>query len=246
MIVGTIAATVVSLMMPRQYETSLLLQVGAVNDRQLEESYTVTEIINSDSFRQSVAATLKEEASRKQLSKMIQAETNMLRPSPMVPVHVLADAPERAVQMAEAVADAVKDRHQKMFDAKMVYYKTYAGELANKIDAATQEATDLRKDLATFRSSRDANVASILLLETRLSDKELQIVNWKRELRESLAYLTSAHSHNTAMVAPPILPRKAAKPNVMLNVIIGFFGSLLVMISFVLLFEQYTKASPRI
>jgi uncharacterized protein involved in exopolysaccharide biosynthesis len=239
---GTILAALVTFLLPKQYETSVLLQIGAISDKQLEESYTVVEIINSDSFRQSLAAKLNFTIS----PKMIEAETNITRPSPMVTIDVLADTPQHAVQLADGVANAIIARHKPFFDRKLEYYISYAKELKNRMEASEDELAALNKNLAALDSNREGNLPAILSLQARLIDRQTQVVYWTRDLRDAQAYLTQVHSHNTSVVAPPVLPSKPAKPKLILNVVIGFFGSLFLMISLVLLVEQYRKASSRI
>jgi|GEM_PF-3230996 len=242
---GVLAAAVFTFLSKKQYETSMLLQVGAILDKQIEESSTVVEIINSDSFHQTVASRLKLDTSLRQLRKMIRAETNTVRPSPIVTVTVLSDSPDGAIQLARVVADVVNERHRPLFDEKMSYYNNWMDQLESKLNTYEAEAKAMRQDLNNFRS-HNRELSTMLLLEARLGDREAQAFSWRRELRELLAYRTKVHSHNTAMVAPPVLPSRPSKPNVMLNLLVAFFVSFFLMISIVLVTDQYRKASLRI
>jgi len=242
---GVLAAAVFTFLSKKQYETSMLLQVGAILDKQIEESSTVVEIINSDSFHQTVASRLKLDTSLRQLRKMIRAETNTVRPSPIVTVTVLSDSPDGAIQLARVVADVVNERHRPPFDEKMSYYNNWMDQLESKLNTYEAEAKAMRQDLNNFRS-HNRELSTMLLLEARLGDREAQAFSWRRELRELLAYRTKVHSHNTAIVAPPVLPRRPAKPNVMLNLLVASFVSFFLMISIVLVTDQYRKASLRI
>jgi capsular polysaccharide biosynthesis protein len=239
---GTILAALLTIVLPKQYATTVLLQMGAITDRQLEDSFTVTEIINNDAFRQTLGSKLHWNVS----AKMVQAETNMLRTSPIVAVDVLADSPQHSVELANAVVDAVITRHKILFDNKVSYYSKFVNDLKGKIDWLQAEMDQIRTDLATYRSQKDPNLAAILALDTKLNDREAQLLYWKRDLRDSASNLTPAHTHNTAMVGTPVVPSKPAKPKLILDLAIGFFGSLFLMVSFILLLEQYQKASGRI
>lgn len=236
---GALLGALVTFVMPKQYQTSVLLQVGAVMDKQVEESYTVTEIINSDSFRQSLASKIHRFVSQKQ----IHADANVYRSSPIVNVQVLAESPQGAVQLARAAAEEMIARHKVFFDAKMQYYVDYRKDMQDRISAAEKEIEDLKTDLNAYRSKGDGNLSSSLLLESRLGDRETQIMTWKHELLDLVAFLSPVHSRNTAMVAPPVIPSKPAKPSMKLNLIIGFFGSMFLMVAFILLYDQYRKAS---
>ena len=243
---GMLAAAGFSFLAPKEYETSVPIQVGAILDKQIEETFTVVDIINSDSFRQVVASRMKVSATPKQLRKMIRAETNQVRSSSIVTVTVISDSAEHAVQLAKTVADVLIERHQPMFDDKLAYFSSWAKELESKIDDDDQQVKAMKDDLKKLETERGSELASILMLESRLSDREMLSVSWRKDLREYLALRSIVHTHNTAMVAPPVLPSKPSSPNLILNVAVAFCVSLFLMTSVVLILDQYRKASLRI
>ena len=242
--VGILIAVVVTFLSKKQYETSILLQVGAVMDKQLEDSNTVVEIINSDSFHKTIANRLKLNATTRQLDKMIDAETNATRPSPLVTVIVLSDSPQGAVNLANSVFALINERHKPLFDGKMEYYIKYNTDLGKKIKSFEDDVQAQTDDLKLLGKNGDLNTR--IELQARLGDRENQVLSVKREQRELLAYTSAVHSHSTAMVAPPVMPTKPSKPNLRLNLIVAFLVSLFAMISFIFVMDQYKKASMRI
>ena len=241
---GIVIAAIVSFASQKQYQTSVLLQIGAVLDKQLEDSNTVVEIINSDSFHQTVASRLNLNASLKQLASMIRAETSVIRGSPLVTVTVLSNSPDGAVSLAKTVFEVINERHKPMFDEKMRYYIEFGKVLESKINEFENDIKNQNADLNALGSRGD--LSAKILLQTKLTDREFQALTTRRELRELLALSANVHSHATSMVAPPVKPARPAKPNIRLNLLVAFLVSLFAMVSYILVADQYRKASLRI
>lgn len=241
-IVGIIFAVLASLLLPKQYETSCLLNIGTAVDKGLEDPYTVTKIITSESYQHDIAKKLGIHATPRQLQKMIEAETDTTRWTPWVSITVRGDNPEKTLALAKAIAGGVIERHEKFYDEKIQQYNDYKRSVEKSIDQFSQEATTLKTNLNTFRSSAH-DLSTEMLLQARLSEKENQAIMWKRELRDLSTWMSEVHSRKTALVADPVLPKVPTKPNLKLNLIIAVLVSTFVMISFVLLLEQYRKGS---
>jgi len=240
--VGMMIAAAASFFLPKQYETTCLLNIGTAVDKSLEDSYTVTKIINSDSFQQTIAAKVGLSVSTRQLQKMILAETDSTKWAPWVSIRVTADDPQKALRLANAIADGIIQRHGGFFDGKMQRYKDYKRELEQSIDQFTQEAASLKTNLDKFRSNPH-DLPTEMLLQNRLIEKENQTLLYKRELRDMSTWLSEVHSRKTSFVARPVLPKAPVKPNLKLNLVVAAVVSTFLMISFVLLLEQYRKGS---
>ncbi|MCI0416171.1 hypothetical protein L0222_25635 [bacterium] len=240
---GIILAGVVSSFLPKQYETSLLLNIGLAVEKILEDPYTVAKVINSEAFQQTIAGKVGLNVSSKRLSKMIEAETDSIRVSPWVSVRIRANSPQETVRLANAIADGIILRHSKSFEEKMKGYKDYKNELQESIAQFTEEAQTLRKNLDAYRSGTKPDVSTEILLQTRLSEKENQAIMFKRELRDISSYMAKVHSRETSVVAAPMLPEAPVSPKMKLNLLIAAVTSLFIMISFVLFREQYRKSS---
>jgi uncharacterized protein involved in exopolysaccharide biosynthesis len=247
-VLSILAGYLISTVSTKLYKTTLLLQVGAVMDRQIEDSSTVVEIINSDSFLQTIAKRLNLDPSRSKLSKNIVAETNLIpgRSSPLVTVNVVSDSPDHAVQIAEEVFAVLSERHKPMFDDKMKYYTNYEKDMQEKIRSYESAIRALNQDLELSKSSAQSDVNTKMLVQSKIADIEMQSLTAKRELREMLAYTSIVHSHPTNMVAQPIRPVRAFKPNIKLNVTIAFLAGTFLMVSFILIVDQYKKAYWRV
>ncbi len=239
---GMILAAVATSFMPKQYETHLLLSIGIAVDKNLEDPYTVTKIMNTEAYQQATAAKVGLNFPPKRLQKMIQAETDTGNRVPWVSVRVTEENPQTAVKLANALADGMIQRHAVIFNEKMQRYKDYKVELERNIAEFSKETEILKGNLTTYRSGPH-DLSAEMMLQTRLTDKENQIITFNRELRDLSTLLTNAHSRKTSLLAAPVLPTSPEKPSLKLNVIIAAVGSLFLMISFVLLREQYRKGS---
>ena len=242
-IAGVLVAAVITVLSKKQYETSMLLMIGAVMDKQIEDTNALVEIINSDSFHRAVASRIALSNKASESTQVIRAETNLTRYSPIVDVMVRAGTPESAVQLAKTVFEVVNERHKPMFDGKMEYYIEYNKMLSEKIKTFEDDVQALKQDLSAMNSKSD--VSSRMLLQSRIGDRETQSLTLRRELREMLAYSATVHSHPTVMVSTPVLPGSPAKPNLRLNLAIAFFVSLFVMISVIFIADQYQKTPLR-
>lgn len=242
LIVGMILAAIASSLMSKQYQTSFLLNIGTAVDKILEDPYTVTKLFNNESFQQKVAAKVGLNLPPNRLQKMIEAETDNTRMAPWISVRVIADNPQMAVKLANAIADEILQRHSEFFNEKVQRYKDYKNELEQNIEQFKKEAETLKNNLDTYRSTPH-DLSTEMLLQIRLSEKENQAIMFRRELRDQSTWLSTVHSRKTSLVAPPAFPTAPAKPNLKLNVMVAGMASLFLMISFVLLRERYRKGS---
>jgi uncharacterized protein involved in exopolysaccharide biosynthesis len=236
------AAGVITFLMPKQYETTLLLQLAEVTDQQVEDSYELSRIINSDAFQQTVALRLGWNMPSRQLQKMIEAPPDVNRSS-LVTVRIRGNTPEQAVKLANGVAAAVIERHQKIVDDKLKLYGVYESELINRQQQFQKEIEQLKQDIDQIGKS---DVAAAMLLQTRLNDKEMQLLTLRKQLIDfQAAVMSKVHTHGTNIVAPPILPQKPVKPNLILNVMMAAIASAFLVISGILIWEQYRTGYRR-
>jgi capsular polysaccharide biosynthesis protein len=247
-LISVIAGYLITMFSTKLYKTTLMLQVGAVMDRQLEDSNTVVEILSSDAFLQSIGQRLHLDSSPKRLSKTITAETSLTpgRPSPLVTVTVLSNSPDTAVQIAKEVFAVLTERHKPMFDDKMKFYTEYEKELQKKIKNFDSDIAALNQNLQVLDSKAQSDINTKILVQSKIADIENQSLYSRRELRETFAYTSIVHSHPTSIVFNPIRPTAPFKPNVKLNLTIAFLAGTFLMVSFILIVDQYKKAYWRV
>ena len=240
-IVSVILAVIVTSLMQKAYETSIVLTIGTTKDAVFEESATVSTIINSESFQQNAAKKIGLNAPSSALRKMIRAQSDPNRwTANWVSVSILADQPDTAVRLANAVAEGIIERHNAFYDASIQPLKDHQAELTGSIQRISNQLESLRQDLAKTTAS---NASTELLMQTRIGDGENQLVALRKDLRDSERLM--AATHKTSLVSPPLRPVYPAKPNLKLNVLAAALASAFLLTTLILLMDQYRKASPR-
>ncbi|MCI0411551.1 hypothetical protein L0222_01985 [bacterium] len=242
LLVGIVVATAASFLLPKQYETTLLLNIGSAAEKSLEDPHIVTKIINSASYQYMIASKVGVQAPPARLQEMIKAETDSARSVPWVTIRIKADDPQRAVKLANAIADGIIQRHTEFFDEKIQYFKDYKVELEKNLDQFTEEMTTLEENLNSFRHTSH-DLQTEMMLQTRLGDRQNLILMFKREMRDMSTWTSEVHSRRTSLASRPVLPKVPTKPNLKLNLVMATVVSLFLMITFVFLLEQYRKGS---
>lgn len=242
---GLLVAAVITFILPKEYSTSFVLKIGSVADKQLEDPYSVVEVINSESFLESAAGKAGVKRTGRQAVKAT-TDQESWQPRAWVQVQVSAENPDTAVRLANAIATGILQRHTDQFNRSMQPYKTFETDLQTKIQLFEAEGERLQKNLQDYRSIQGRSASDEILLQTKLADHENQTLALKKELHTLETSMSEVHSINTEVAAPPNRPAQPSKPNLKMNLIVAFIASLFLMISFVLLADQYKKGSLRL
>jgi capsular polysaccharide biosynthesis protein len=229
-----IAAGLVSLRLPKVYETSLYLDVGKTWGMQVEDPYKVVELINSTPFIAKVKQVTNWPESVEQMAarRRITAETIQGEGGPsgkkaiLVKVLTRGDTPQQTVGIANAVADLVIQDHKALFDEQMREYSRYETELGNQIKAMEKDLHDLDMILKRQRANPTVNAPAVILLQAQLEQKQSQLLNFMKELRDvKIANNSKTRTENTRVVLPAVLPERPVGPKATLNVAVaGMIG----------------------
>ncbi len=247
-----LAALVVSLLLPKVYETSLNLQIGRVWEKPIESPYRVTEIINSEPFLDKVRKKmgLDQTAHEMKTGKVVVAESieggkisDQGNPI-LVSILTKARTPEKTVELVQTVADLVIQEHKPRFDELISEYVRYEKELKDQIQVIQKEIDELDVILKRQRTNPKVNAPAVILLQAQLEQKQSQLLEFVRELRDVRMNNTSrARTEKTQVILPPVLPEDHVTPKTRLNVLIaGIFGLISVlMLAFFLEYLERVK-----
>ena len=239
-------AAVATSFLPRQYQTSFVLVLGFTGEIALEDPATVTTIINSDSFQQASAQAIGLKIPTNSLKKMVHAETDANRwNTNWVTVQITAQEPDTAVRLANAIADGIVRRHTAYYEQNMKPLKEHHSELLGSIQRLTSQIDVLKQQSRGNGSVSTGNLSTDFLLQTRITDGEHQLIELRKSLRDAEVQMSASKIRNSAVVAPPLRPQRPSKPNLKLNLIAAAMGSAFLMITLILLYEQYRKSSLR-
>jgi uncharacterized protein involved in exopolysaccharide biosynthesis len=225
-----LAALVVSVLLPREYESNLQIKVGRVWNLGIDNPYRVTAIINSEPFldklRQKVGVKLSAyEMRRRDVvvahtldAGMVNADKN----TTLVNVATKGPTPEEAAKLAEAVADLMILEHLPRFKELLSGYLGYEKKLEDQIQVIQNEIQVLDSTIKRLGSNPQVNAPAVILLQAQLEQKQSQLLGFVRELRDvKLNNASKTLTENTRVVLPPVVPQRPVNPKVTLNVVIA-------------------------
>ena len=162
----------------------------------------------------------------------------------LVNIAARANAPERAVDLAETAAELVVQAHKPLFDDLMGQHRRYEEKLDKQVQVIQKELGELEGAIKSNRTSPQVNAPAVILMQAQLEQKQSQLLGFIRELRDVRIHNTSsAYSEGTRVVLPPVLPEHHTNPRVKLNTliagIIGFMSTL--MLAFLLEYLKNVK-----
>jgi len=244
-IIGTVVcaaiAGMVSLSLPRVYETTEVIEIGRVVGSSLANVKAVKSIMESESFADEVIHTLNLNENPRHLLERIKVQvtngTNMLK------ISVQGKSPEEAVRIARTMANLVINDHKDKFNKLMKLQNSYKEDLARDVKKMEEEIALRMDTLESISKDPGVNIPAVILLQQGLLEARNRLTALKGKLQSLEISLTSSNSYNTRVVAEPVAPRSAISPKVRLNILIsavlGFM--VFILLSFFLEYIQKYK-----
>jgi len=256
-IIGTVVcaaiAGMVSLSLPRVYETTEVIEIGRIRTTQevegiktggeelLADVNSVKSVMESEAFMNQVIQTLNLNESPKSLLERVKVQrverTNILK------VSVQANSPEEAVRIAKAMANLVINDHKDKFNKLMKLQNSYKEDLARDVKKMEEEIALRMDTLESISKDPGVNIPTVILLQQGLLEARNRLTALKGKLQSLEIGLTPFNSYNTRVVAEPVAPRSAISPKVRLNIlisaVIGFM--VFILLSFFLEYVQKYK-----
>lgn len=244
-----IVALAVSLMQPKMYETTLDLKIGQVWQNPIDDPNLVAAVINNEPFLDKVREKTGLSYTAYQMKKGKTVAAKVVDKAPLlVNVVTREHSPKKAVELAEAVADLVIHEHQLRFDELMSEHIRYEKDLESQVQAMQREIQELDVTLKQQRTNPQVNAPAVILLQAQLEEKQGQLVNFIRELREvKSSNASKARSENTRVILPPPLPEDHVNPKTRLNTMIAGIVGLMafLMLAFFLEYLDQVKRRER-
>ncbi len=233
-----LAALVVSLLLPKKYESSLQLKIGRVWQVNLDDPYRMAAVINSEPFldevRQKLGLSRTAYEMKKRDAVVAQAivppasTTSVNKDTFLVNVVTRGDTPKQAVDLARAVSDLVVQEQTARFKELLSVHLLYEKNLESQTQIMDNEIHNLDATLKRLQTNPQVSAPAVILLQAQLEQKQSQLLGFIKELRDVHASNTSATlTENTHVVLPPVLPRTPISPKIAFNVAIaGVIGVL--------------------
>lgn len=243
-LLASATALVVSLSLPKTYQTSRTLKIGRLPSTVSKGEFIEGKLIEKredviDRLKDHRAlATVIEELHLGVTTKKLQASISIdTKYNPHVRYTVQASDPEIVTQIADGLADYIIKVHRPLFEKGMEIPKEYEAELALNIRSAEERIHSI-KNILSKKMDQDPDIDFSTVLEATIEDRERRLVGLRRELK--LARLSQLGSENTSVIAADAPPHHPVKPWVTLNVVLaGTLG--LVVFTFVGFFLEYLE-----
>ena len=214
-------ALAISLLIPKVYQTSLQLQIGKVWGKSVEDPYRVSEIINSEPFIEKIREKLKihETAYEMKEKKIVFARTIEARANGPETYPILLDitargpSPEQVIRIADTVAEFIVQDHDERFNELINKYYLYENELQNQVKAIRKDISELDTLLTHNREKLNVEAPAVILLQAHLEQKQTQLLQFIRELRDVRLNNTSrVYTENSRVILPPVPPEEHVIP----------------------------------
>lgn len=233
-----VVAGLVSLSLPKVYETSEVIEVGRVRiipdiegigkQELLADINAVKSIIKSESFIDKVICILDLNEKPKQLLGGVKIEgierTNMLK------VSIQATSPQEAVSIAKGIAGLVIESHKEKFDELMKIQNTHKDDVARDVEKMEEGIALRMNTLKGISKNPKVNAPAVILLQQGLLESEGRLTALKDKLQRLEVNLALSNSYNTRIAAEPIAPEGSIAPKVRLNVLIAGLVGLIVFV----------------
>jgi Chain length determinant protein len=174
-IVASGLAALMGLRQPEAHTATALIEVGHVWGKPLKDIYVTVEIANSPGFMQEVAERRGVKAG--QLSRSVQvAAVESGVPHSIYPILVRVTAKtesaDESVRLAQAVADEIVARHEKLFEEAIAPHLERQHSLEQILKEVQSSPTDFALKVKTALDEAKANNSSPISTEkTRLIEK---------------------------------------------------------------------------
>ncbi|MBI3651967.1 MAG: hypothetical protein HY231_13185 [Acidobacteria bacterium] len=186
---------------PTLYNADAILEVGRVWKDPVEDTYVTEQVVNSAGFLHELASKIG--VKPKQLKTSIHAEAIIVGPRVsrypiLLKITASADSESQAVKLAQAVADEVISRHEKLFAAAIAAHQSREQKLATQVkalqakgSAASELLFKLEDELDTtkFNNASPTMTRQTALKEPVVATSIAPPTSWRNAAAAALAAL---------------------------------------------------------
>ncbi len=242
-------ALVVSLSMPKTYETSRTLKIGVlpggiykekvIAGKDIESREAVIGRLRDHRFLRRGIQELQLKLTAKDMAYRISIDPKV---NPHVRYQVQASDPRLATRIADWLAKAIITIHRNVFEKGMSITKAHEEKVAAMIADIETEIRNMKSTLEAIVKSPDTHTPSVILLQANVDDRARNLGDLRRELKDSR--LSRVGYENTSVIAADVSPQDPIRPKVKLNVTLaGTLG--LMMFTFLAFFLEYFEKARR-
>lgn len=233
-----VLAGAVTQTLPKKYETTALIQIGRVWEKEIENPYLTREWMGSDAFFVQIIKRLNLDTTADQMRKDKHIQSEVLESGPsgkkvalLLSVRIHNAVAEQTVNIAQAVANLVIEKHEIRFQERLHEYQVYEKGLSHDVAQIERTTRELEGFIKKQQLAPVVNAPSVILLQSQLEQKNVQLIEFKKELKDTRINNNSKiMTENTRLIASPIIPTKPVGPRIVLFIsvagVLGFVGAL--------------------
>lgn len=223
----------ISLAVPRRYITTAQIRIGRVWDKEIENPYIASGLIESDAFLARVIERLHLPTTPYKMKAEKSLEVSVVEgfaSGQKIPIVLSLQSqsidPQQGVDILNAVAQLLIESHQPLFEEKLKEYRAYEKDLEREVGRIAIEINILEELIRKQQLSPAANISSMIILQGQLEERNAQLLNFRKELKDVRINNTSSiMTNNTKLIAQPVLPQNFVSPQVKQKMAIaGAFG----------------------
>jgi len=225
-LISTATAAIVSLLLPKTYESTGMVRIGRMRDKLLEEPSTIIEIFKTRPILGKVAEELNIPATQEKIGELA-SRIKLREKSGLLEIRGRGESPEEALKLTKAVTAVLLKRYEQIFEQAKLILEEYLASGKKGLDEMEKEIKMLQRkidELEATNSEAKARVAQGYMesLE-RYRDRyeQLQLDLRTKKMEESYG------TYSSELVIAPTIPERAIAPrkkqNVMIAGILGLF-----------------------
>lgn len=247
-----IVVGIIGFFLPPVYEATAQVRVGRVWEKEIENPYLIVERILSDDFLSKVIQRLNLPASPQEIRKgkaiearVVEGGTTGQMLALLLSIEARSNDPKMSVDIVNLVANLIIEESKGRFEEKLNEYRTYEKELDREVKRIEEQIDDLGKMIKKQQLSPTVNAPSVILLQAQLEQKSVQLLAFKKELKDTrINNNSSIVTESTKLISPPFFPQYRVNSGIKLKMgfaaILGF--SVTLMLSFFLEYLERVRA----
>jgi len=117
------------------------------------------------------------------------------------------------VEITNAMANLIIGNHKDKYNKAMAFYYQYEEDLSGQIAEIKAAIGKMKTTLSILQKNPQTNAPAVILLQAQLEQKESQLTNYIRELRDvHIKNYSEMHSEMTRVENPPVEPSFPVAP----------------------------------
>ncbi len=246
-LISIVTAVVASLLMPKVYEVTSIVQLGSVNDELLIKKEKAKEMILKKSFLLSIIKELNLKIGIGKLIKNIKIDfkefTNSADYVSLVKITITYPGLDMVYKIHDAIVNPLIAEGQSLYQKRLAITREWLKEIDGDIKNAEADINRTQALISGLTNSSNLSQSEVslkvILLQNALPDYEKNIIAL-REQKNRLE-LTLIGAKDFQIFDPPIMPKNPIRPNMDQNVLIAGISSLLFGVFLAFLMESWQK-----